>query len=258
MGRKRRGRTDVRVAPLTTRMWQSAPTWTSIIALIVAVGSLFMTLRSDARDKEQWMLLNTPRVRIKSIEFVPLAVMSSDSVERTNWGYVPFTLPEYSDEGLPTGRTRLLSRLVIAGPDGEPVPMELAPLLTRADAAREAERRGMDPFQASKEIRFHVAVRNDGVLPIERSQTEILYVESGDSTIVQRSFGTQTIFGQQEVLTRARLFLRPDVPTPDTLRFLMRSDFETLGRKLTMRAQLTFIASEAGWQILDGQLRDAR
>jgi hypothetical protein len=254
MSQKRRSRTESQKPKLVSRIWQSASIWTSIAAFVIALMSLWISLRSDAREQEQWMLLNTPRIHIKSVDFLPLRVMSNDSARNTNWGYHALIVPELN-EGMPTGRSRLVSRLSIPG---EWTSSNLAPLLTRADAAREASRRGVESVRIASEVRFKVVLRNDGVLPIDLTRIELFRGNSRGDSIFRQAHGTVAILGQQEQAVSFNFFLHPFEPVPDSMKFVLRCEFQALGQKVHSKTNLTFIRSRPGWRIDGRNLTEVR
>lgn len=236
-----------------TGLWRSAPIWTSIAAFAVAMVSLLITLRSDAREQKQWMLLNTPRLRIANVGFVPLLTMSEDSARDIDWGYNVFLVPEVGDNRIATGRTRLVSRLSIQNDSSS---RKNAVLLTWADVEREISTRDVNSLPLASEIQAWVVLRNDGVLPVELTGYRLVSLETGGDSIMQQ--GSVPIIGESELKINFSFFLNPSRAIPDSLPISLEFDFRALNRPMQLRSGITYFKSSARWRIDEANFIELR
>lgn len=225
-------------------LWHSAPIWTSIAAFVVAMVSLLISLRSDAREQKQWMLLNTPRLRIANAGFVPWLTMSNDSARTTDWAYNAFLVPEVDENRITTGRTNIVSRLMIQNDSSS---RKHIMIQTRADVARELYMRDVDSLALSSQIRAWVVVRNDGVLPVELVRFRFVSLESGGDSIYRQ--GSVPILGQDELKINFTGYLNAARPIPDSLPISLELEFRALDRTMQLRSGITYFKSRAAWRI---------
>ncbi|WP_331126690.1 hypothetical protein [Longimicrobium sp.] len=163
-----------------------------------------------------------------------------------DWGYHAFLIPEFDDYGIETGRTMLLSRLLLADNLPSPNPPSF---LTRRDVMREVSRRGANSVEVTSQIKLVVTLQNDGALPLPLTRVDLLDVSAKDTVIARFRTDSFTVFGQQELPITFSHYIKPNEPLPDSLQFILRWEFEGMEQKIRSQTNLTYIRSDHAWVI---------